>query len=740
MSYSQPSRRPQGARQRTQDGDKRPSVSISGSEASRSYTEDGVLSLESSSQGARLSRSSHKRRGIAPPRSSTTGTAISTDSTTNTGTDHMSSRNQLVESPESERPQVGRSNSDFVPFFNHKDSRASDGFDPMVYASPSPSMASLRRESETDEGSKRANTRSESAVYTPSVQTTSLPSVPPLPARKSSMPRLLGDDASSSHIPPVPAIPLVIRDASVGTGNESDGSYADMTGTSRKYSRWDTIRKAVHPRVAVQTPPTTTAQSGLRVTPASSVISGSSIFGAGSAFSVPKAGSAISSLSEAGLVPPPSVVSSASSNVTVGSRSARAVMRNMVDQARSGVAGMSTGFSGMGLVGLTGLGGYGGGTSRGGLVMTNSMMEENTPFAKDLLQACWVARFGEDSRAPDTKSGLVSGLGHFSTVSTFGSSSSSGIRRPLRKATTDSGMVVPGGSLIHLTQQQSQQPSTPNTTPVDIQSNGAKGSLRPLHHIIVNNASLGAPGNQPVARSRTLPYQSLVLSVLLIPFIATHSVATRDDPHAKDDRDKKALENEQELAMEIFGLINRMWTTVKGPQDEVERWIWCCRAASQESVGEAIREWLLNSLQKLISGPRPSYTQLSLAQRSNGNEPPPSPLQYPIVLQCLLQHLYFVYPRVSGVSSVATQKALNSLVSKLERGGGTSGHPALLMEAIELDYGFSREDDDTEEYLREAIVAEASVKLSESGSELLRRWFLLYLLEVSTLNNCYILI
>ena len=179
MSHSQPPRRPQGARQRTHDGEKRPSTSRSGSEASHFNAEDVVLSSEFSSQGAKLSRSSNKRHGIAPPRSSTAGTAFSTDSTTNTGTDHMSSRNYLVESPESERPRASRNNSDFVPFFNRKDSRASDGFDPMIYTSPSQSMDSFRRGSETDETNTRANIGSEPAIQTPSVQITSLPSAPP---------------------------------------------------------------------------------------------------------------------------------------------------------------------------------------------------------------------------------------------------------------------------------------------------------------------------------------------------------------------------------------------------------------------------------------------------------------------------------------------------------------------------------------------------------------------------------
>jgi hypothetical protein len=223
----------------------------------------------------------------------------------------------------------------------------------------------------------------------------------------------------------------------------------------------------------------------------------------------------------------------------------------------------------------------------------------------------------------------------------------------------------------------------------------------------------------------------------LIPFIATPSVETRDS-HAKE-QDKKAFEIEQGLAIEIFGLITRTWTTVKGPQDEVERWIWCCRAASQESASEPIREWLLNSLQKLISALHPSYTQVSLAQRSNGNEPPPPPLQYPTVFQCLLQHLYAVYPRVSGADSEVAQKAFNLLVGNLASGGETSGYPELLMEAIELDYGFSREEEDTEQDLRGAIVIEAMVKISESGSESLRQWFLSDLIEVSTFPNYYIL-
>lgn len=157
--------------------------------------------------------------------------------------------------------------------------------------------------------------------------------------------------------------------------------------------------------------------------------------------------------------------------------------------------------------------------------------------------------------------------------------------------------------------------------------------------------------------------------------------------------------------------------------------MWCCQAASQESVNGAIREWLLSTLDKLITGIRPSYIRLP----GSSNDLPPSPLQYPTILQSLLQHLYFVYPQISGVGSAAVQNALNALIGKLERGDGTVAFPELQMEAMELEYGVSKQSTDTERELRTAIVTEAAVRLLENGSEALRRWFLLYLVEVRIL-------
>lgn len=671
MSHSRHTRRPQGARQPTQDQDRQNSAGILGTDTSY-YTEDGIILSSASSQKPNLSRSTGKRRttGGAPPRSQTTGTL---DSIPSMGTDHYSSQHHIVESPESAYPSATRSNSDFPPFFSRGDRSTTHKSDQVIFASPSLSTTFFRHESEPEPMLPALDvgtgpTRSTSSILTMNPHLTQRS-----PSRVASIPRLMGDAPTS---PQVPKVPISLINSS--TRNDSEASNDTKQNSHQSHSRWDTIRKAVSPRSQSPTPSSSNAPfPSFRLTPAVSAVSSSSVQDTAPSFSIPKAGTALLALSDTpGLASSPSLASSALPSVLPNSRSARMVMKNVVDQMTGkGPSSAHNGLSGR----------------MAALAMANALTESNASFARDIMNACWVARFG--------------------------SATSTGLRRPARKATTDGGMTVPGGSALNMSRPSAKLQTSVAVEPQPVSK---KGSLKLLHHIIVNNGSLGSPAPQMNTQSRVLPLQSLILSTLFIPFQAA-------TPTARDE-DNRASGGEQQLAIDIFLFIIRNWTSLAGFHEEIERWIWCCQVAACTSTTAPMRETLLGTLDELVTGPRPAFLRpqnLSAPEASLT-----SPLSEPAVLQAILRETYSIFPRVLSSEYSASQVLLGNLVAKLEQGDGGHRIPNLELNAIEREFGMLGGERVNERSLRSAIVTEAVVQLLNTGSEDLRRWYLLYFIEV----------
>ncbi|KAG8796418.1 hypothetical protein FRC16_009685, partial [Serendipita sp. 398] len=128
----------------------------------QSPSEDGFISTSDVSQGASLSRSSHRRRNYHPPRSNTSGSVVSSSAYVNTqDRSRLASHSRgytsdsigridsgpLVDSPFEQRPENGSmsTNSRSASFFTEDNTARS-----VVHTSPSPSITSFRRGSERD--------------------------------------------------------------------------------------------------------------------------------------------------------------------------------------------------------------------------------------------------------------------------------------------------------------------------------------------------------------------------------------------------------------------------------------------------------------------------------------------------------------------------------------------------------------------------------------------------------------
>ena len=697
MSHSQPPGKPRGARQRTGESARQSSVNQSGSEASYSVAEDGRISSDLPNQGAALSR--NRRRGAVPPRSDTRD-SLTSESNIIDSYQYSDTPDSIVDNPYSDIPTSNRSHTD-ISRYGPRTQRSLGVDAPHLYSSPAQSMASLERGSEHEEPRGYPSASANSSRGPSSLSGTVNPS-PSTSYREyqNSIPSTMEgrNERTSSR--------------QQSTSNENFVASDDQNSSNSKpLSKWSTIRRAVHqtppPPPVPELPTNTSSYLGLRVTPASSSVSGSLAHGSAVGFSIPRTGSAMSSLSDAGLGPPPSTVSSNSSNITTNSRSAKAVMgfRNAVDHARTNVAGMGSGLGGMGM-GRGALGGFTGGFGRGAgaanAAVQRQVMEDDSPFAKEILQACWVARFGTPTGGKGASS---------AGNSTIGSNATTGLRRPMRKATTDGGPAIGSASGTNPTA------ATAFSSP----QNADRGSLKLLQHLIINQASILSSQNQRGIPTSYFPHQGMVLSALLSPFLGTVS----------DERDKREAENEQWIAVEIYELFTKNWPGYKRPQEEVERWLWCCHAAAQESASTTVRPRLLLALELALSAVRSGNPQIRASDYDGSiSTNTLTPLSSFRTLEILTHSLFLIYPRVHGYGSETALSTLNSILSKLQRPNSSGVIGELELGEIEINFGARGIAGETGDDYRTVILTSSAINLLAMGSESSRKWYLLNFLEV----------
>ncbi|KAI0754356.1 hypothetical protein C8Q80DRAFT_1095352 [Daedaleopsis nitida] len=194
-----------------------------------------------------------------------------------------------------------------------------------------------------------------------------------------------------------------------------------------------------------------------------------------------------------------------------------------------------------------------------------------------------------------------------------------------------------------------------------------------------------------VNRPKALPCETQVLAALLVPFVGPYS------------NDQVAVE--QQTAVETFEYAIRTWKASTS-EAELDRCIWCCKAAS---VFSRSRVRIIGTLSSLLFSREKTFE-----------------VETPAILQTLLQSLFALLAVLrSSPDSTAEANTVAGYIAAIK--AGQSGTPT--QQALEKEYGVRHSKGDSDEMVREIIVAESIIGCLEVGSEASRRWTLHRLVE-----------
>ncbi|KAI0631245.1 hypothetical protein C8Q77DRAFT_1062302 [Trametes polyzona] len=222
--------------------------------------------------------------------------------------------------------------------------------------------------------------------------------------------------------------------------------------------------------------------------------------------------------------------------------------------------------------------------------------------------------------------------------------------------------------------------------PPSIMSLGTAARMAPTVTHIARALTSSISENRP----RTLPCETQVLAALLVPFLG---------PYANP-----KVDTERNLAAETFEYVIRTWKPASN-EAELDRCIWCCKAAS---VPSSSRGRIFTTLYNMTVSNDKTFS-----------------VETPAIMQTLLQSLFSLLAtlRSSGDSPQDADKVAR-IISEIR--SGKSGTP--LPQALEKEFGVRHKGDD-DDMVRDIIVADSVIGCLEVGSEVSRRWVLHHLLE-----------
>ncbi|KAG8919843.1 hypothetical protein FRC01_001070 [Tulasnella sp. 417] len=296
---------------------------------------------------------------------------------------------------------------------------------------------------------------------------------------------------------------------------------------------------------------------------------------------------------------------------------------------------------------------------------TQISLNATARFESDLRRACWDARYGDgasvsghlnDSRSDIYSQPLATGIGSSFTL-------------PLTAASS----AIFG--------DRAKRPTNMSGTPPP------SYSLKPLQQALLAHAPLTTASTGP--SQLRLPMEDEVLSVLLVPFL--------------DNSGSNETDNEQWLATEIFEMITKTWRS-PSPEAELERWLWCTKAASS-LIAPPVRRRIFVILSGILFSP---------AERS-------FPARSPLVLQTLVRSVVMLH-RSLGADDQAEHRLMHDIVVRIWRGDcGT-----LTAKDLTDEYGVlcTASDEDNEPELRALVLVEGVVRCMQVGTESARRWAL----------------
>lgn len=141
---------------------------------------------------------------------------------------------------------------------------------------------------------------------------------------------------------------------------------------------------------------------------------------------------------------------------------------------------------------------------------------------------------------------------------------------------------------------------------------------------------------------------------------------------------------------------------------ELERCLWCCRAAS---VTSRSRLRVLGTLSSILFSRDRTFSADS-----------------PTIFQTLLQALFSLKYYLSlSPHSTAEMESLSGYISAIR--SGSCGE--ISSSATEMEFGVRFSKSDSEEAIRDVLVTESVIRCLEVGDGMSRRWMLRNMLEVS---------
>ncbi|KAI0642797.1 hypothetical protein C8Q79DRAFT_917084 [Trametes meyenii] len=298
--------------------------------------------------------------------------------------------------------------------------------------------------------------------------------------------------------------------------------------------------------------------------------------------------------------------------------------------------------------------------------------DETRRLAERIRKACLAARFGEQPVRSKADREPV-------TQNTIGST----LHLPFLASASSSVNIVTGGGTGHTRQATGGGLKRPQSV---VSLNTASRAVPTVKHIAVALTSSSTSENRP----QTLPCETQVLAALLIPFLGPY---------------KNTVESgEETFAAETFEYVVKTWKATSS-EGELDRCLWCCKAASVQSEARAR---VLGTLDPLLFAKERTFNA-----------------ETPAILQTLLQSLFSLL--VILRSSNTTLEYAQTVVKYIARiKQGESGTPS--PQSLEKEYGV-RYKGDSDEMVREIITAESIIGCLEVGSEASRRWVLHHLLE-----------
>ncbi|KAG6841500.1 hypothetical protein C0991_010358 [Blastosporella zonata] len=301
-------------------------------------------------------------------------------------------------------------------------------------------------------------------------------------------------------------------------------------------------------------------------------------------------------------------------------------------------------------------------------------VDDTRRIAQEFERFCWSIRMAEPQKTKvDSTPGSSLHLAFMSNTSLSSVGASS----------VDSQSHVPKKHELHRPQSVQSLTMTYRAAP----------SVKPLYQLLLHHAT---PSADKKTVPKNLPHEPLILSTLLTPFLSMEHGTQIDE--------------ERWAAIDAFEIITRVWV----PHNEgtgVERYLWCCKAASIPP--SPMRTRVLSILWGLIIPTENNYA-----------------ISTPECFQSLAHGLFSLLPNLRPLSNSAAANEevplLMDIILKVR--AGCCGDLEAPFVQVEYDAVSSAKDDRT--LIQEAVLLEALSRCLEDCTNDSRVWLLQHCVEV----------